>query len=494
MTIPISQVVSMQPGVIGAGGAQSKLSGMGISQDGSIPPGTILSFYNAPAVSAWFGVSAPETTLANNYFPGIVNGGQTPYVLKFARNAAAAAPAGSYGAQLGLTLSQLQALSGTLIVTTSSTFTSANINLATATDFNSAAALMQAAFTSPNFSVTWDAQRGRFLLLTTATGASATCSDVSGTLAANVGLNVASGAFNQPTGVAQDVPATCMNRVVSMDTNWGAFATTYAAVIADRQAYGVWNGGQNYGYVYASWDTDAASSISNNAASFGALAFSTPYQGVWPLYGGVDLAGGALGYIASVNFQVANGRTDAAFRQLNSGLTPLVSSLTMANALLSNNYTYLGAYANAANTYSILYDGKCSGAFKWIDTYIDQIYLNRELQRTFFETLLAYNSVPYNTDGYTAIYRAGVDVAEAAVTSGIIRAGVTLSQSQQQQVNSQAGRNISDTLQTRGWYLLIGDPASVAVARSNRTSPNAQFWYTDGGSIHNLNVPSKALI
>lgn len=494
-TIPISQVVSMAPGVIAGGGAPSKLSGLVITQDTSIPAGQVKSFFTKADVSAWFGPAAPETVMANMYFPGVVNGGQLPFVLKFAQNVATAEGAGVFGAQLtGLTLSQLQALSGTLIVTTAALHTSSTINLSTATSFTNAATIMTAAFTTPDFSIVYDTQRNRFILLTTTTGPTATCSAVTGTLATGVGLSAAAGAFNQAVGTAIDTPAVTMNRVVALDQNWGTFSTSYAAILADRQAYAAWNSGENFQFLYFAWDTDAASIVPNNSASFGALAFAQPYQGTVPVYGTYELAGAFMGYAAAINFNVPNGRSNLAFRQFNGAPSATVSDLATANALLSNHYTYLGAYANAANTYTIAYNGALSGSFLWTDTYLDQIYLNRELQRAFFEALLAYGSVPYNQDGYTELYRAGVDVIDAAVTSGIIRSGVTLSQSQQQQIDTQAGRKISGVVSTRGWYLLIGDPANVAQARQNRTSPTAILFYTDGGSVQMLNVNSIAVI
>ena len=496
-TIPISQVVSMVPGVIAAGGAASRLTGMVISQDTSIPAGVVKQFSTAADVSNWFGPSAPETTIANGYFPGIVNGGQLPGTLKFARYALTATPAGSYGASLGaLTLAQLQAFIGTLIVTVGGTLaTSSAINLSAATSFSNAATIMQAAFTSPNFSITYDTQRNRFTLLSTATGNAATSTDVSGTLAANVGLAQSAGATIVTTGTNVDTPATALQRLLTLDVNWGTFTTSYAASISDRTAYASANSGLNYQFLYVAWDTEAASIVPNNASSFGAIAFATPYQGTWPIYGTQFLAGAAMGYAASINFNLPNGRTTAAFRQFNAGVPATVSDLTTANALLTNHYTYLGAYANAANTYTVMYAGAASGAFLWVDTYLDQIYLNRELQRATFEAMLGYNSIPYNQDGYTELYRAGVDVIEAALTSGIIRAGVTLSNSQKQQIDTQAGRTgVADVVQARGWYYLIGDPANVAQARQNRTSPQATLWYTDGGSVQQMNINSVAVI
>lgn len=494
-TIPISQIAQVIPGVIGAGGAASRLVGVMLTQDTSIPPGQPQTFFTAASADSWFGSSTPEQSAADNYFPGIVNGGQLPYSLTYARYALTATPAGSFGASLGsLTLAQLQAFTGTLIVTTAALHTSSTINLSTATSFADAATIMTAGFTSPDFAITYDTQRNRFLLLTTATGPSATSTDVSGTLAANVGLAQSAGAFIQLAGVAVDTPASAMNRLITQTTNWGSFTHAWSATLSDRLAFAQWNSGQNFQYWYLGWDTDAADLTPNNAASFGAQVLAAPYQGTTPVYGTVATAAAFMGYAASINYNITNGRTTLAFRQFNAGTPATVSDLTSANALLTNGYTYIGAYANAANQYTIAYNGKTSGSFLWSDTYLDQIYLNRELQRANFETLLAYPSIPYNSDGYAELYQGALPVIDAAVTSGIIRAGVTLTQSQIQQVNTAAGRNISGVLQTRGWYYLIGDPANVGQARQNRTSPAATLWWTDGGSVQQLNVNSVAII
>lgn len=178
-SIPISQISQVVPGVIAAGGAPSRLTGVIMSQDTSVPPGQGLDFFDSTTMTNWFGPGTPESIAGLNYFPGIVNGGQLPFDLKVIRYALTATPAGSYGATVPSTLSQLQALSGTLIVTTNGTLkTSATINLASATSYTQAASLMTAGFTTPDFAITYDTLRNRFLLLTTATGTAATSTDV----------------------------------------------------------------------------------------------------------------------------------------------------------------------------------------------------------------------------------------------------------------------------------------------------------------------------
>lgn len=494
MPISISQIVSMTPGVISGGGAASLLTGVILTQDASVAPGDPLVFYDDTDVATWFGAGADESVAASYYFPGIVNGKQLPYNLTFARYAATAAPAGSYGAVLGLTLGQLQALSGTLIVTTAALHTSATINLAAATSLTNVAALVTAGFTSPDFTVTYDTTRNRFTLLTTATGATVASSDISGTLAASLGLSAASGAYVQTVGVAADTAATAMARLLTVTTNWATFTHAWAAVLADRLAFAAWNSTQNYKFLYLGWDTDAIDLTASSASSFGLTVFDQPYQGTLPVYGTLVTAASFMGYAASIDFDLEDGRTNLAFRQFTAGTPATCSTLANAQALITNKYTYVGAYANAANSYTIAYPGAVSGNFLWIDTYLDQIHLNSELQRAAFEGLLAYGSIPYNSDGYGQLYSCMLDVIDAAVASGIIRAGVTLSNSQAQQVNAAAGRTIDTNLSSRGWYLLITDAADAASMRQNRTSPSIQFWYTDGGSIQALNIDSTTII
>lgn len=495
-TIPISDIVQMTPGVIGAGGTAGLLSGLVLTQDPSIPPGFLFNAFAPGDAQSWFGQSAPEAVVAANYFPGILNGGQLPQVLLYAAYAETATPAGSYGAPLGaLTLAQLKALAGTLIVTAGGEqFTSEAISLTAATSFQNAAELMTAGFTEPPFAVAYDAQRNRFTLLTTLAGPTANSTDVSGTLAAGVGLSQAAGAFIATVGSAPDTPTSAMNRAITLSVNWALFTTAWEPELSDRLLFSAWTSAQNFAFGYVGWDADAADLTPNNAASFGAQVMARPYQGTLPTYGGPDTAGAFMGYAASINYNVTNGRTTLAFRQFNAGTAPTCTTLANAKALRSNGYSYVGAYANSANTYTIAYNGQVSGAFLWLDTFINQIWLNRSLQQAEFETMLAYNSLPYNSDGYDALYMGGVTIIDQAVNAGVIRANVQLSPSQAMQVDQQAGRIISDVLQTRGWYLLVGPTGNVAQTEGERASPTFILWYSDGGSIQQLNVQSLAIV
>lgn len=494
-TIPISQIVNMSPGVVDAGGAESRLSGVVISQDDSLSPGLLYAFYDSTTVGDQFGTDSPEYAMATRYFGGIVNADQLPYVLYFMREVTAAEPARVLGARLsGLTLVKLKALTGTLVVTTDSVQTSSAIDLSAATDFISAARIMQAAFTSPDFTIVWDGLRERFVVATTGTGTSASMAAVTGTLADSVGLSAGAGATLQATGYAVDTPDSVMTRVVGISTNWGAFALSCTAPVEVRLAYAAWVSGQHYQYLYAAHGKDASDKVTDNAASFGNQVMAGPVSNVLPLWGDHTMAAVALCYAASINFDVTNGRMDFAFRTPNVLPNDTISTLAEANALLSNGVSYLGDYSNPANTYTILFDGAISGIFSWVDTYLDQIWLNRETQRAIFECMVANKSLPYNADGYAAVYEAIKGQMEVGVTNGVIRPGVTLSATQIQTINTAAGVKITDKLYSAGWYAQVSDPANAAQTRQNRTSPQVKIWYCDGGSIHHINPIVKTVM
>jgi len=284
-----------------------------------------------------------------------------------------------------------------------------------------------------------------------------------------------------------------MTRLANLSGNWGIFTTAWAADEDDRLAFAAWNSAQQFQFIYAPWDTDVAGLTANNPASYGNIVQATPYQNVVPVYGQLAHAAAVLAWGASTNFQAIEGRTTLAFRQPVAAIADQVSNLADASALLSNGYTYLGSYASTANTYAVFYNGSASGQFEWADTALGQIALRRNLQQALFETLLAYRSLPYNAEGYNAIYQGAQDVIGQFVQNGVIRAGVTLSASQRAVINSQAGFDIAGQVSDLGWYLQVTEPLTTTV-RTERGSPTVNFWYCDGGSIQKIVVSSTTVL
>ena len=114
-----------------------------LENNNGIPFNTVLSFNSVTAVENFFGVDSAEAKLATEFFSGY-NG---PWAnMLFDRMPLGGGRARIYGANLsGLTLAQLQAINGTLSLTSEGYTFDASINLASATSFANAASLIQSA-------------------------------------------------------------------------------------------------------------------------------------------------------------------------------------------------------------------------------------------------------------------------------------------------------------------------------------------------------------
>lgn len=492
-TIPVSQIVTVNPAVVGAGGNPLSLNTVMLDQSLTVPVSSLLSFSSADEVGDYFGLNSTQAALAINYFNGYDNSTSKPGTLFFGGYAAADRAAWLRGQSLaGTTLEQIKAVSGSLSITIDGVVkTAASVNLSAATSFTNAAALLTTALgLSGGAAVTWDATSSRFVVTSGTAGAASTITQATGTAAAALGLSA--GILSQ--GVAADTAATVMDRVTEQSQNWAAFMTTWEPDLDDKTAFAVWTNGQNNRYAYIAWDTDAGYATPNNAAVFGAIVDTLDYEGTCVVYGSVNVAAFVCGFIGSVDFQAVNGRATPAFKS-QSGLATSVDTLSLANAVLSNNASYYGLYQapGQGNVYSILYDGRMNGSkFRWLDTYINQVYLNAQLQLSIFEGLQQVNAAPYNSRGETFIRAWCADPIAEALNNGTIQVGVPLSQSQKAAITAAAGLDISNQLETQGYYLQIL-PATAQV-RQQRQSPPVKLWYMDGGSIQNISLASIAVL
>ena len=140
-TIPASLYVSVTPSVVSGGGTGLNLIELMLTTNTRVPIGQVYSFPSLAAVQTYFGSSSSEAAAAAVYFLGFDGSTVKPGALLFAQY-----PTANVGAYLrggnvsGLTLAQLQALSGVLTVTIDGTpHTSSAINLSAVTSFSAAA-------------------------------------------------------------------------------------------------------------------------------------------------------------------------------------------------------------------------------------------------------------------------------------------------------------------------------------------------------------------
>lgn len=496
-TIPFSQVVSVVPSVLSAGGVAVDLNGLFLTQNAYAPYGQVLQFSDAAGVQSYFGSSSTEATLAGVYFKGYSIGTQLPGTLMFARYPETAIAGTLQGGSLAsLTLGQLQAFSGSLVITVAGVAkTSGTINLTAATSFSNAATIIQAAFTTPGFTVAYDSVHSAYIFTTSTTGATQTISyAATGTLATNLALTQATGAIISQ-GAAIAVPATFMNTILTQNQNWATFMTVWESSLTEKEAFASWSNINSPRWLYVCQDSDIGILTTNNTTTFGNYLQSLLMVGTCPVYSNANdatLAAFVCGFAASLNFTRLNGRATLCFK-IQSGLVPAVTNSTQYSAVLSNGYNTYAAFGsnNPANNENWFTPGSVSGEWLWADTYLNQIWLNANLQLAMVNLLLEVGAIPYNSQGNSLIYAAALDPINAAINFGAIRAGINVSAAQAAEIQYALGFNAAPTIAAQGFYLQIAE--ATAQTRAARTSPPITLYYQDGEAVQQITLASIAI-
>ena len=493
-TIPFSQVVSVVPSVLSAGGQAVDLNGLFLTQSSFAPYGQVLQFSDAAGVKSYFGSTSTEATLAGIYFNGYSIGTQLPGSLLFARYPETAIAGTLQGGSLAsVTLGQLQAFTGTLAITVAGVVkTSGAINLTAATSFSNAATIIQAAFTTPGFTVAFDSIHSAYIFTTSTTGATQTISyAATGTLATSLKLTQATGAITSQ-GAAIATPAAFMNTILTQNQNWATFMTTWESSLTEKQAFADWSNANAPRWLYVCQDSDTGALTANNTTTFGNYLQTLDLVGTCAIYGTNTLAAFVCGFAASLNFTRLNGRATLCFK-MQSGLVPAVTDSTAYAAVLSNGYNTYAAFGsnNPANNENWFTPGSVSGEWLWADTYLNQIWLNANLQLAMVNLLLQVGAIPYNSQGNGLIYAAALDPINAAINFGAIRAGINVSAAQAAEIQYALGFNAAPTIAAQGFYLQIA-PAT-AQTRAARQSPPITLYYQDGEAVQQITMASIAI-
>jgi hypothetical protein len=479
-SIPASNIAAVYPDVLGAGGNPLGLN-TNVASDIAIYPS--YEYTTASLVGQHFGLTSDEHKFAVVYFNGYTGASTRPQSLYFTKYNSNDVAAALIGGAVGLTLEQLKAVSGTLSVTIDGVVKSGTIDLSTATSFSNAADIIETAL---SIEFIYQASIKSFMSRSLTMGSASSISYFTGTAADELGLTEAKGAITV-NDTAKDTPQTLANRMLSYASNF-AVITRIGQSFDDAfdREFATWNSQQNGRYAYLTYDLDPLAIVPNNDSSFGAWAVANT-SGVLPIYGTLDKLGIACGYAASLNFSEFNGRTTFAFRS-QSGLIADVTSEDDANALVSNGYSFYGAWATANDRFQMLGNGAVTGEFKWFDNYLFQIFLNSQLQLAYMNMVQNYNSIPYNNDGVEIVRATCQDPINQGINFGGIRAGVELTSQQRDVINRATGYDASSQLLTRGWALYVALPD--AQVRAQRGSFIIKLYYTDGSSLQRIEMTS----
>lgn len=284
----------------------------------------------------------------------------------------------------------------------------------------------------------------------------------------------------------------CMGNVLKYARDWVSFSTIWEPVYAEKIELARWCSGNDTRFVYVMWDTDNAARVQGSTASAGyAVTHTLELDGTCCVWNTPDVAAGVMGTIACLNFDQREGRTTLAYRQFE-GVGVTCDDDEDFVALTEAGYNCYADFATASSQFKFFQEGKVSGTIQWLDSYCNAIALKDALQLNILDLFAAVRSLPYNEDGYSSVRTACLDTINRFVNFGAIRVGIALSQTQKVQLLQEIGKDVSQTLESAGWYMLVEDPG--AVIRGQRKSPNCAFYYQDGGSIQKLVMSATAVM
>lgn len=148
--IPASQIVSVTPSVLPAGGNALDLIGLELTQNTRIPIGQIYQFPTSASAAAFFGAMSTEAAHAAIYFLGYDNSSVKPGSMLFTQYNTAPVSAWLRSGNLAsVGLAGVQAVSGTLTVLIDGVSHTGSVTLSGATSYSQAAQLIAEALDIP---------------------------------------------------------------------------------------------------------------------------------------------------------------------------------------------------------------------------------------------------------------------------------------------------------------------------------------------------------
>lgn len=499
MAIPAGDLVRIVPRVLAGSGQDLEFNGLFMTGNALTPTGTLLTFYGASEVADYYGSGSDEYKAAQVYFSGYNNSLTKPRSVFFYR-ANTTDVAGFVRGAGGLDAEDLTALKAITAGDFNATVAGATValtglDLSAVTSFSGVAEALNTALAgaTAGATVAFDSRLKCYTLTSDTAGASGSVVVTSGTVAEAMGLLAddvvtSAGADAAVYSDILDDIAVLTQNFVTLSTVAEVTDVTQAQSIAQWVQTQFAEGAQ---YLYVLWTTASAVKTAGETSSIVAQIRETEPEGVTAVYGDVRYAAFVMGAAASIAWDSPNSTITFAFKA-QSGLEANILSQADASGLEANGVNFMGYYATRNDNFILFQHGQMFGQFAWIDTYLNSTWLNSALQTQILAGLELSPRVPYTDAGYTLIRSWVQDVADRAITNGVIDLGVNLSQTQKNALAVEAGGDITTELYNSGYYLQIVD--ATASIRQERRSPACNFWYTYGGSVHRINLPSTAVV
>lgn len=503
MSIPASQIVTVNPRLLKPGGTDLEFNGLLLSKSASIPSSQfVLPFPDPDSVGDYFGLESDEYKAAVVYFNGYNNSFKKPRAIYVAlRNDADRAAfirGGAFGALVSDTLASLKTITaGSLTLTLGAdTETLTGLDFSAATSLSDIATVIQTAIQAESgtawtaATVAYSSLFDAFTITTGTDGVDVGVTYASGDVADALNLTEDTGAVLSP-GLDAMTETENMEAVLDLTENWVCFTTVWNATKDEVLAYGQWASGKGVAYLFVFHDDSPLNLQANNTATISAAVKAANLGATAGVYGGLEYAAMVLGTAASIDWDRRQGVITFAFKSQDGVPANVVKGVDATN-LKAQGLNFMGDYATRNDNFVFMYPGNMFGSWDWIDTYLNACWLNNALQVAIMAGFQQTPRVPYNDEGYTLIRSWCLDPIKRGLYSGIIDTGITLSESQKAELFREAGRDISGELNTDGYVLQINDPAPAV--RQKRESPEASLWYTYGGSVHRLDLASTAVV
>lgn len=519
MSIPLNNIVKINPGVLDVGNNGNNLFGLMLTKKTGVPAGQTTAFTSANQVGTIFGKDSDEYKLANVYFSGFTNSDRVAEQLYIAPYFSETTPSSLIGGSLQkVTLEQLRSFSDNISVQFNSELLTniKKIDLSDATSFSDAASILSSAIfgdqktpvsindteseseddnknkSDPVGSVTYS-EATQSMIINSKMPGDHIC--VSGTLADQLKLTngllcTGSNASNLPT---------LLDELRQKNLSFCSVFLTWEGSEAEKIELAQWASSTKVDVCVILNDTDkraldpstinSSDTIDENK-SFAEKVKNNNYEGVVCVYDNLELCAFIAGYPAAWDLTKTDGRFTAAFRR-SSLLTANVYDEQDALTLKTKGYNFYGVWASSTSNFTFMYEGRISGQYIWLDSWFCQVWMRRQFQYYFIMTLLARGQIPYNTDGKGILTTAIKPAIDQYMSFGAIRPGVALADEQIQQLK-QAGLNQSqiNSITTVGYYLKVDMERVSPQTRVNRSSPPINFWYTDGQSVQQINMNS----
>lgn len=501
MPIPASHIVNVLPRVIDGGSQNLELNGLLLSENPIISASTmVLGFPTARAVGDYFGIESAEYEAAVTYFTGYDNKFAAPREFFIARRVDAPISGWLRSARNAHTLEQYKAITdgGFVIEINGNAVTISGIDLSSANSFSEVAQTIQAELLgagSPGALMTYSSLNNTFTITSGSVGADSAvgyaAAPATGTdLASFIGLREQDGAVISPGMDTMNVNEQ-MDAIRRVTENWVSFTTSWEADSAEMLEWAAW-ANDNYGWLYVAYTTNPTTVSPDSTVDPASVLANSENDHTCIIYGPLDYACFIMGIVASIAWTRINGAITAAFKR-QSGLAPWVVDEATAAVLEGKNCNYVGNFATRNAEFVFLYPGCMSDSeYRFIDPYVNSIWLNNRLQVSLMDGLTQTGRPPYNPRGYTMVRAWMRQPVNEGLINGVIEPGVVLSEIQKSELFNEAGLDISDNLWTDGYYIQVLDPGPSV--RAERGSPIVSIWYTYGGAIQKIEVASTAIL